>query len=196
MLDIKAVYYLAFIMFILLLVILSWGWYSFAKAKTTIRFLNLKLLVVTLATGVVGLILSIVPLTMQIWTYDSEIIKSDAVLLSLLVLEYIFLVSLLALAYIFSFDFGIAVNENNIFFFGQSLNIAKIVALEQKKYGLKIVYEQGIKKIKKRLTVITPKGQLFVKTHLSPKVNSNITLENVSEIVDVDDVNSNDNSDQ
>ena len=194
MLDIKAVYYLAFVMFILLLVILIWGWFSFAKAKTTTRFLNLKLLVLTLTTGVIGLILSIVPLTMQIWTYDSVFIKSDAVLLSLLVLEYIFLASLLALAYIFSFDFGIAVNENNIFFFGQSLNIGKIVALEQKKYVLKIVYEQGIKKIKKRLTVITPKGQLFVKTHLSQKVNSNIKPENVSEITN--DVNSNDNSDK
>lgn len=179
----QIIYYIALVMFILLLVILGWGWYSFNKPKTIARFLNLKLLISTLVIGVIGLVISIVPIGMQVWTFENEYVKSDPTFLSLLILEYIFLVILLVLAYIFSFDFGIAVDENNIYFFGQSVNTNKIVALEQKKNVLKIVYEQGIKKIKKRLTIITPRAQLFVKEHLAQKVIANIKLENVVESV-------------
>lgn len=177
--NFQIIYYIALIMFVILLAILGWGWYSFNKPETNAKFLNLKLLVSTLVIGVIGLVISIVPMTMQIWTFESEYIKSDPTFLSLLILEYIFLVILLGLAYVFSFDFGIAVDEHNIYFFGQSVNTSKIVALEQKKNVLKIVYEQGIKKIKKRLTIITPQAQLFVKDHLAQKVITNVQLEDV-----------------
>ncbi len=177
--NFQIIYYIALLMFVILLVILSWGWYSFNKPKTNAKFLNLKLLVPTLIIGVIGLIISIVPMIMQIWTFDSEYVKSDPAFLSLLILEYIFLVILLGLAYVFSFDFGIAVDDHNIYFFGQSVNTSKIVALEQKKNVLKIVYEQGIKKMKKRLTIITPQAQLFVKEHLAQKVIDNVQLEDV-----------------
>ncbi|WDA54277.1 MAG: hypothetical protein PPFGHCPK_00709 [Spiroplasma endosymbiont of Drosophila atripex] len=191
--NFQIIYYIALVMFILLLVILVWGWYSFNKPKTTIKFLNLKLLVATLIVGVIGLVISIVPIGMQVWTFEPEYIKSDPAFLSLLIVEYIFLVIMLGLAYIFSFDFGIAVDEHNIYFFGQSVNTSKIVALEQKKNFLKIVYEQGIKKIKKRLTIITPQAQLFVKDHLAQKVIANVELETVAESANNDSLSS-DNS--
>lgn len=191
--NFQIIYYIALVMFILLLVILGWGWYSFNKPKTTIKFLNLKLLVATLIVGVIGLVISIVPIGMQVWTFEPEYIKSDPAFLSLLIIEYIFLVIMLGLAYIFSFDFGIAVDEHNIYFFGQSVNTSKIVALEQKKNVLKIVYEQGIKKIKKRLTIITPQAQLFVKDHLAQKVIANVELETVAESANNDSLSS-DNS--
>ena len=177
----EIIYYIALVMFILLLLILGWGWYSFNKPKTIAKFLNLKLLILTLVTGVIGLVVSIVPIGMQVWSFETEYIKSDPAFLSLLILEYIFLTILLILAYVFSFDFGIAVDENHIYFFGQSVNTSKIIALEQKKNVLKIVYEQGIKKIKKRLTIITPQAQLFVKEHLTEKVITNVKLEDVIE---------------
>lgn len=191
--NFQIIYYIALVMFILLLVILVWGWYSFNKPKTTIKFLNLKLLVATLIVGVIGLVISIVPIGMQVWTFEPEYIKSDPAFLSLLIVEYIFLVIMLGLAYIFSFDFGIAVDEHNIYFFGQSVNTSKIVALEQKKNVLKIVYEQGIKKIKKRLTIITPQAQLFVKDHLAQKVIANVELETIAESANNDSLSS-DNS--
>ncbi|WP_338979781.1 hypothetical protein [Spiroplasma endosymbiont of Lasioglossum malachurum] len=191
--NFQIIYYIALVMFILLLVILSWGWYSFNKPKTTIKFLNLKLLVATLIVGVIGLVISIVPIGMQVWIFEPEYIKSDPAFLTLLIVEYIFLVIMLGLAYIFSFDFGIAVDEHNIYFFGQSVNTSKIVALEQKKNVLKIVYEQGIKKIKKRLTIITPQAQLFVKDHLAQKVIANVELETVAESANNDSLSS-DNS--
>ncbi|WP_338962572.1 MULTISPECIES: hypothetical protein [unclassified Spiroplasma] len=191
--NFQIIYYIALVMFILLLVILVWGWYSFNKPKTTIKFLNLKLLVATLIVGVIGLVISIVPIGMQVWTFEPEYIKSDPAFLSLLIVEYIFLVIMLGLAYIFSFDFGIAVDEHNIYFFGQSVNTSKIVALEQKKNVLKIVYEQGIKKIKKRLIIITPQAQLFVKDHLAQKVIANVELETVAESANNDSLSS-DNS--
>ncbi|TLF27580.1 MAG: hypothetical protein FCO83_00865 [Spiroplasma sp. WSS] len=191
--NFQIIYYIALVMFILLLVILGWGWYSFNKPKTTIKFLNLKLLVATLIVGVIGLVISIVPIGMQVWTFEPEYIKSDPAFLTLLIVEYIFLVIMLGLAYIFSFDFGIAVDEHNIYFFGQSVNTSKIVALEQKKNVLKIVYEQGIKKIKKRLTIITPQAQLFVKDHLAQKVIANVELETVAESANNDSLSS-DNS--
>ncbi|WJG70113.1 hypothetical protein [Spiroplasma ixodetis] len=191
--NFQIIYYIALVMFILLLVILGWGWYNFNKPKTTIKFLNLKLLVATLIVGVIGLVISIVPIGMQVWTFEPEYIKSDPAFLSLLIVEYIFLVIMLGLAYIFSFDFGIAVDERNIYFFGQSVNTSKIVALEQKKNVLKIVYEQGIKKIKKRLTIITPQAQLFVKDHLAQKVIANVELETVAESANNDSLSS-DNS--
>ncbi|WP_342273502.1 hypothetical protein [Spiroplasma endosymbiont of Acasis viretata] len=191
--NFQIIYYIALVMFILLLVILVWGWYSFNKPKTTIKFLNLKLLIATLIVGVIGLVISIVPIGMQVWRFEPEYIKSDPAFLSLLIVEYIFLVIMLGLAYIFSFDFGIAVDEHNIYFFGQSVNTSKIVALEQKKNVLKIVYEQGIKKIKKRLTIITPQAQLFVKDHLAQKVIANVELETVAESANNDSLSS-DNS--
>lgn len=191
--NFQIIYYIALVMFILLLVILVWGWYSFNKPKKTIKFLNLKLLVATLIVGVIGLVISIVPIGMQVWTFEPEHIKSDPAFLSLLIVEYIFLVIMLGLAYIFSFDFGIAVDEHNIYFFGQSVNTSKIVALEQKKNVLKIVYEQGIKKIKKRLTIITPQAQLFVKDHLAQKVIANVELETIAESANNDSLSS-DNS--
>ncbi|WP_425382248.1 hypothetical protein [Spiroplasma endosymbiont of Melieria omissa] len=191
--NFQIIYYIALVMFILLLVILVWGWYSFNKPKTTIKFLNLKLLVATLIVGVIGLVISIVPIGMQVWTFEPEYIKSDPAFLSLLIVEYIFLVIMLGLAYIFSFDFGIAVDEHNIYFFGQSVNTSKIVALEQKKNVLKIVYEQGIKKIKKRLTIITPQAQLFVKDHLAQKVIANVELETVAESANNDSLSSDNN---
>ncbi|MBP1525426.1 MAG: hypothetical protein H9Q65_02370 [Spiroplasma ixodetis] len=191
--NFQIIYYIALVMFILLLVILGWGWYSFNKPKTTIKFLNLKLLVATLIVGVIGLVISIVPIGMQVWTFEAEYIKSDPAFLTLLIVEYIFLVIMLGLAYIFSFDFGIAVDEHNIYFFGQSVNTSKIVALEQKKNVLKIVYEQGIKKNKKRLTIITPQAQLFVKEHLAQKVIANVELETVAESANNDSLSS-DNS--
>ncbi|WP_342260513.1 hypothetical protein [Spiroplasma endosymbiont of Notiophilus biguttatus] len=191
--NFQIIYYIALVMFILLLVILGWGWYSFNKPKTTIKFLNLKLLVATLIVGVIGLVISIVPIGMQVWTFEPEYIKSDPAFLSLLIVEYIFLVIVLGLAYIFSFDFGIAVDEHNIYFFGQSVNTSKIVALEQKKNVLKIVYEQGIKKIKKRLTIITPQAQLFVKDHLAQKVIANVELEIVAESANNNSLSSDNN---
>ncbi|WP_395472849.1 hypothetical protein [Spiroplasma endosymbiont of Nomada rufipes] len=191
--NFQIIYYIALVMFILLLVILGWGWYSFNKPKTTIKFLNLKLLVATLIVGVIGLVISIFPIGMQVWTFEPEYIKSDPAFLTLLIVEYIFLVIMLGLAYIFSFDFGIAVDEHNIYFFGQSVNTSKIVALEQKKNVLKIVYEQGIKKIKKRLTIITPQAQLFVKDHLAQKVIAIVELETVAESANNDSLSS-DNS--
>ncbi|WP_425376668.1 hypothetical protein [Spiroplasma endosymbiont of Aleiodes alternator] len=191
--NFQIIYYFALVMFILLLVILGWEWYSFNKPKTTIKFLNLKLLVATLIVGVIGLVISIVPIGMQVWTFEPEYIKSDPAFLTLLIVEYIFLVIMLGLAYIFSFDFGIAVDEHNIYFFGQSVNTSKIVALEQKKNVLKIVYEQGIKKNKKRLTIITPQAQLFVKDHLAQKVIANVELETVAESANNDSLSS-DNS--
>lgn len=182
--NFQIIYYIALVMFFLLLVILGWGWYSFNKPKTNAKFLNLKLLITTLVIGVVGLVISIVPVTMQIWTFDPEYIKSDPIFLSLLILEYIFLVIMLGLSYVFSLDFGIAVDEHNIYFFGQSINISKIVAVEKKKNVLKIVYEQGIKKMKKRLTIITPQAQLFV---LSQKlITNNVQLADVVSVSDTD----------
>lgn len=181
MLDFKIIYYVGLVMFVLLLAILGWGWFSFVKPKTDSRFLNLKLLVPTLTIGVIGLILSIIPIIMQIWTYDTVYVKSDPVFLTILIIEYILLAALLVLAYVFSFDFGIAVDETNIYFFGQSIKTNKIIALEQKTYVLKIVYEQGIKKMKKRLTIITPQAQLFVKEHLAQKVVDNVKLDDVAE---------------
>ncbi|WP_375318043.1 hypothetical protein [Spiroplasma endosymbiont of Virgichneumon dumeticola] len=173
MLDFKIIYYIGLVMFVLLLAILGWGWFSFNKPKTNNRFLNIKLLIPTLAIGVIGLILSIVPIGMQVWSYDTVFVKNDPTFLSILIIEYIFLAALLILAYVFSFDFGIAVDETNIYFFGQSVSTNKIVALDQKKHVLKIVYEQGIKKMKKRLTIITPQSQLFVKEHLVQKIVDN-----------------------
>lgn len=181
MLDFKIIYYVGLVMFVLLLAILGWGWFSFVKPKTDSRFLNLKLLVPTLTIGVIGLILSIIPIIMQIWTYDTVYVKSDPVFLTILIIEYILLAALLVLAYVFSFDFGIAVDETNIYFFGQSIKTNKIIVLEQKTYVLKIVYEQGIKKMKKRLTIITPQAQLFVKEHLAQKVVDNVKLDDVAE---------------
>lgn len=181
MLDFKIIYYVGLVMFVLLLAILGWGWFSFVKPKTDSRSLNLKLLVPTLTIGVIGLILSIIPIIMQIWTYDTVYVKSDPVFLTILIIEYILLAALLVLAYVFSFDFGIAVDETNIYFFGQSIKTNKIIALEQKTYVLKIVYEQGIKKMKKRLTIITPQAQLFVKEHLAQKVVDNVKLDDVAE---------------
>ena len=122
---------------------------------------------------------------MKIWDYESEFIKTDPTFLSILIIEYILLAALLVLAYVFSFDFGIAVDESNIYFFGQSVNTNKIVALEQKNHVLKIVYEQGIKKMKKRLTIITPQAQLFVKEHLAQKVVTNAKLEDVADSVKI-----------
>lgn len=181
--NFQIIYYIALVIFILLLIILGWGWYSFSKPKTIAKFLNMKLLIATLVFGGIGLVISIVPIGMQIWTFEPDYIKADPTFLSLLIIEYIFLIVLLALAYVFSFDFGIAVDEHkhNIYFFGQSVNTSKIVALEQKKNVLKIVYEQGIKKMKKRLTIITPQAQLFVKDHLTEKVFANSQLEEVIE---------------
>lgn len=180
LLDFKTLYYIGLVMFVLLLAILGWGWFSFTKPKTNVRFLNLKLLIPTLAIGLIGLILSIVPLFMRVWTYDSGFVKSDPAFLSILIIEYIFLVVLLVSAYVFSFDFGIAVDETNIYFFGQSVNTNKIVALDQKTHVLKLVYEQGIKKMKKRLTIITPQAQLFIKEHLAQKIVNNVKLDNVA----------------
>ena len=185
--EFNIIYYIAFIMFILLLAILGWGWYSFNKPKTFAKFLNLKLLVPTLVIGVIGLVISIVPIICKVWEYEVEYVKSDPMFLSLLIIEYVLLASLLILSYVFSFDFGIAVDENNIYFFGQSVSCSKIVALEEKKYVLKIVYEQGIKKLKKKLVVITKQGQLFVKQHLTQKVIANAKLDdiaaNVSDVI-------------
>ena len=191
--NFQIIYYIALVIFILLLFIFGWGWYSFNKPKTTIKFLNLKLLVTTLGVGIIGLIISIVPIGMQVWTFEPEYIKSDPTFLSLLILEYIFLIIMLGLAYIFSFDFAIAIDEHNIYFFGQSVNTSKIVALEQKKNVLKIVYEQGIKKIKKRVTIITPQAQLFIKDHLAQKVIANVELETVAESANNNSLSSDNN---
>ncbi|WP_342277040.1 hypothetical protein [Spiroplasma endosymbiont of Nebria brevicollis] len=184
MLDFKIIYYIGLVMFVLLLAILGWGWFSFIKPKTNNRFLNIKLLVPTLTIGVIGLILSIVPIGMKVWSYDTVFVKNDPAFLSILIIEYIFLTALLILAYVFSFDFGIAVDEINIYFFGQSVSTNKIIALDQKKHGLKIVYEQGIKKMKKRLTIITPQSQLFVKEHLVQKIVDNVKLDVVDNTKD------------
>jgi len=180
-LDFKITYYIGIIIFLLLLTIFGWGWYTFNKPKTTTRFLNLKLIITTLVVGTIGLIISIIPIIMQVWTYSTDWVKSDATFITLLVFEYTFLVIFLGLAYFFSFDFGIAIDENKIYFFGQAVNTSKIIALDQRKYVLKIVYEQGIKKMKRRLTIFTPKAQSFVKDHLTEKVATNIKLTGVAE---------------
>jgi len=69
------------------------------------------------------------------------------------------------LAYLFAYDFGIALDaENNTLqFFGQAINTEKIISLETKKNSLQVIYEQGYRNNKKKITIFTPKAKLFAK---------------------------------
>gem|GEM_PF-873028 len=69
------------------------------------------------------------------------------------------------MAYLFAYDFGIALDaENNTLqFFGQAINTEKIISLETKKNSLQVIYEQGYRNNKKKITIFTPKAKLFAK---------------------------------
>lgn len=168
-------FYVILAMSVLLNAVFIWGALTYKKIRSNTKFTNKPLLTLTWSIAGIGFILALIPIFMKVWTYDFEYIKSDPVFISILVFEILFLVAFLVLAYAFAFDFGIALDEeeNRLQFFGQTVNIDKIIAIEEKKYSLKIVYEQGFKNIKKRVTVFTPNAKQFVKENLS-----NIVAEN------------------
>lgn len=175
MAEFKIIYYIILVMSFLLIAVFLWGAVTYKRSKTKVKFLNRPLLAVTLAVAAISFILAWVPIGMQVWDYDDVLIRSDAGFISVLVLECLFLVAFLGLAYMFAFDFGIAVeaDTNKLQFFGQAVNIDKIVDLETKGHSLKIVYEQGFKNIKKKVTIFTPKAKLFVKEALTEIVANN-----------------------
>jgi len=79
------------------------------------------------------------------------------------------------LAYLFAYDFGIALDaENNTLqFFGQAINTEKIISLETKKNSLQVIYEQGYRNNKKKITIFTPKAKLFAKEVLADIIARN-----------------------
>lgn len=175
MAEFKIIYYVVLVMSFLLIAVFLWGTVTYKRSKAKIRFLNRPLLALTLSVGAIAFILAWIPIGMRIWTYDDEFVRSDSAFISILVFEFIFLIGFLALAYIFAFDFGIALEEdgNRLQFFGQAVNTEKIIALEEKPHSLKIVYEQGFKNIKKKVTIFSPKAKLFAKEILTGIVAHN-----------------------
>lgn len=180
MADFKIIYYILVIIYVLLIAVFAWGWITYSRTKTKIKFFNEPLVTITSVSGVIGLILSFVPLFMKIWSYDSDYVKQDTVFIVLLVLEFIFLAIFLALAYVYAFDFGIAIDEKEekVQFFGQTVNLNKIVEIQEKKYSLRIIYEQGFKNIKKKVIIFSPKAKAFVRENFVSIVNKNIENKN------------------
>lgn len=175
MADFRIIYYILLVMFVLLTAVFVWGWITYSRTKTKTKFLNIPLLTATLGVAGIGLILAFVPIFMGIWNYDSDTVKQDAGFISILVLEFVFLAGFLALAYIYAFDFGIAIDQeqNKLQFFGQVVNTNKIVDLVEKKYSLKIVYEQGFKNLKKKISIYTPKAKQFIREQLADIIATN-----------------------
>lgn len=195
MAEFKIVYYVLLVMSFLLVSVFLWGAVTYKKVKTNVKFLNRPMLALTLAIGAIAFIIAWIPIGMQIWVYDDELIRSDPGFIAILVLEFVSLVSFLVLAYVYAFDFGIAYDEKNntLQFFGQAVNTEKIIALEEKKYSLKIVYEQGFKNIKKKITIFSPNAKAFVKTiltdvvaHNQSKSTETLATESISETTSVD----------
>lgn len=186
--KLKILFYVVLVMSFLLNAVYIWGMISYRKTKTNTKFLNKPLLSLTLVVAGIGFILAWVPIFMQVWTYDT--LANYPELIAILVLELIFLLAFLILAYIFAFDFGIAFDkeQENLHFFGQTISTKKIIALEEKKYSLKVVYEQGFKNIKKKITVFTPNAKKFVREILTDIVASNqvskqsLAEQNITEI--------------
>lgn len=198
MAQFKIIYYVILVMSFLLLTVFIWGGITYKKVKTRIKFLNRPLLTLTLTIGIIAFLFAWVPIFLQVWKYDDEFVKKDLVFILILVFEFLFLVGFLLLAYVFAFDFGIALEEDEtkLQFFGQTINTNKIIALEEKKYGLKIVYEQGYKNIQKKVTLFTPNAKKFaikILTHIilanqkarkenkAAVLSTNITAENTNE---------------
>lgn len=177
MAQFKLIYYIVLGMSVLLISVFLWGSITFFKVKKFMnnKFLNIPLFVSTLVIAVIGFALALTPIILKIWTYEDEFIKSDPLFLSILALEFVFLLTFLVLAYVFAYDFGIAIDQkaSRLQFFGQSVNINKIIALVEKKSSIKILYEQGHKNFKKRVTVYTPGSKAFVRRALSGIVSSN-----------------------
>lgn len=175
MVDFKIIYYVLLAMFVLLTAVFLWGFITYRKTTTQTKFLNTPLFTLSIIVAVIGIVLTIVPLGMQVWSYSGEYIRSDPAFISILVLEFVFLVAFLVLTYLFAYDFGIALDTDNnrLQFFGQSVNTEKIIALETKKRSLQVIYEQGFKNSKKKLTIFTPKAKLFAKEVLADIIARN-----------------------
>lgn len=175
MAEFKIIYYVVLVMSFLLLTVFLWGAFTYNKVKSDVKFLNRPLLTLTLSIGIIGFILSWIPIFMKIWTYDDSFVRTDPAFISILVFEFLFLVGFLSLSYIFAFDFGIALEQDaqRLQFFGQTVSTNKIIALEEKKYSLKIVYEQGFKNIKKKVTIFSPNAKIFVREILAEIVAAN-----------------------
>ncbi|MDQ7983100.1 MAG: hypothetical protein REH79_02635 [Spiroplasma sp.] len=175
MVDFKIIYYVVIAMFGLLASVFFWGFITFKRTKTDTKFLNTPLFTLSIVLATVGVILSLMPIMLQVWTYDDAFVRSDPLFISLLVFEFVFLAAFLVLAYVFAYDFGIALEpENNrLQFFGQTVNTEKIIGLETKRNSLQVIYEQGFKDSKKKVTIFTPKAKLFVKEVLGDIVARN-----------------------
>lgn len=175
MAQFKIIYYIVLVMSFLLIAVFLWGALTYKRSKTNIKFLNRPLLAATLSVAAIGFILAWVPIGMQVWDWDDELLRSDPAFISILVFEFLFLAGFLVLAYIFAFDFGIALEKENnqLQFFGQTVNTDKIVALEEKPHSLKIVYEQGFKNIKKKVTFFSPAAKSFIRDNLTEIVADN-----------------------
>ncbi|MBE4704392.1 hypothetical protein [Spiroplasma platyhelix] len=175
MAQFKIIYYIVLVMSFLLIAVFLWGAVTYKKSKSNVRFLNRPLLALTLSIAAVSFILAWIPIIMKVWAYDDEFVRSDPAFISILVFEFIFLIAFLVLAYVFAFDFGMTLEQdtNRLQFFGQTVNTEKIIALEEKPHCLKIVYEQGFKNIKKKITIFSPKARLFAKEILTDIVAAN-----------------------
>ncbi|MCL6429031.1 hypothetical protein LT335_00592 [Spiroplasma sp. JKS002669] len=165
MVSFKIIYYVLLVMFVLLASVFFWGFITYKRTRTETKFLNKPLFTLSIIMAVIGIAFTIVPLGMKLWTYDDSYIRSDPAFISILVFEFLFLVAFLILAYLFAYDFGIALDaENNTLqFFGQAINTEKIISLETKKNSLQVIYEQGYRNNKKKITIFTPKAKLFAK---------------------------------
>lgn len=177
MAQFKLIYYIILAMLLLLIMVFLWGAITYFRVKKYMnnKFLNRPLFATTLSIAIIGFGLALVPIGLEIWTYDDEFIKSDPLFLSILILEFIFLVTFLILAYTFAYDFGIAIdqNENRLQFFGQRVNINRVIALVERRFSIKIVYEQGHKNLKKRVTIFTPGSKGFARRALAGIVSTN-----------------------
>lgn len=175
MVSFKIMYYVLLVMFVLLASVFFWGFVTYKRTKSETKFLNMPLLTLSIVVAVIGIALTIAPIGMRIWDYDDAYVRSDPAFISILVFEFIFLVAFLVLAYLFAYDYGIALDSENdrLQFFGQSISNEKILSLQTKKYSLQIIYEQGFKSNKKKLSVFTPKAKLFIKEVLTDIIARN-----------------------
>lgn len=175
MVSFKIIYYILIVMFVLLASVFFWGFITYKRTKSETKFLNRPLLTLSIIIAVVGIAFTIAPLGMKIWNYNDVYVRSDPAFISILVFEFIFLAAFLVLVYLFAYDFGIALDtENNqLQFFGQAINTEKIISLQTKKKSLQIIYEQGFRSNKKKLTIFTPKAKLFVQEVLTDIIARN-----------------------
>lgn len=175
MVSFKIIYYVLLVMFVLLASVFFWGFITYKRTRTETKFLNKPLFTLSIIMAVIGIAFTIVPLGMKLWIYDDSYIRSDPAFISILVFEFLFLVAFLILAYLFAYDFGIALDaENNTLqFFGQAINTEKIISLETKKNSLQVIYEQGYRNNKKKITIFTPKAKLFAKEVLADIIARN-----------------------